>query len=322
LAEFGVDPAPFVALAGLDLDVIGLPDNRIAFNDGGRLLTACVSATGCRHFGLILGQRCGISNLGQPGALSRHAPDVGHALRAFVEHQHLSSLGAVAFLSRTDHDICLHYAIYALNVAGAGQIEAVAIAVAFNMLRELCGPQWRPEEINFAFSAPADPTPFRHFFKPPVRFGTQQTAIIFAERWPRQPVQGAEPRTYSRLQREIAAVPGLSASAQVQRAVRILIEDGRVSGDRVAAILEVNRRTLSRRLQKEGETLRSIVGDVEFSLAHQLLSHSDTAILDIAFKLGYSDASAFTRAFRRWTGITPGQWRLAAQQRVEPSRGI
>jgi AraC-like DNA-binding protein len=86
---------------------------------------------------------------------------------------------------------------------------------------------------------------------------------------------------------------------------------GEVSMDAVARIFAVHRRTLNRRLREHGVTLRQLIEDVRRQLARQLLRDTDLSVLAIAETLGYADASAFTRAFRRWFGTTPSGWRAA-----------
>ena len=82
LRQLGVDPAEVLAEAGLDPKAFDDPDNRIPFAGRSRLICLCVARTGCRHFGLLVGQQGGLSSLGLVGYLALHSPDVGMALRA------------------------------------------------------------------------------------------------------------------------------------------------------------------------------------------------------------------------------------------------
>jgi hypothetical protein len=82
LRRLGADPAAIVAEAGFDLDVFDDPDNLVSFAARGRLMRQCVTATGCAHFGLLVGQRSGLHHLGLVGLLAKYSPDVGMALRS------------------------------------------------------------------------------------------------------------------------------------------------------------------------------------------------------------------------------------------------
>ena len=71
----------------------------------------------------------------------------------------------------------------------------------------------------------------------------------------------------------------------------------------------MHRRTLSRRLNASGTSFQRLVDEGRFEIARQMLENTDGEIKQIAVILEYADASAFARAFRRWSGITPSQWR-------------
>ena len=81
------------------------------------------------------------------------------------------------------------------------------------------------------------------------------------------------------------------------------------SAERIAALFSVHPRTLARQLQACGTRFQALVDEVRFEIARQLLDQSTMDVREVASALDYADASAFTRAFRRWSGRTPAQWR-------------
>jgi AraC-like DNA-binding protein len=89
------------------------------------------------------------------------------------------------------------------------------------------------------------------------------------------------------------------------------------SGDEVAKQLSMHRRTLDRRLKTEGTTFQEVLDEVRFEAACQLLDTARIPITEIAATLGYAETSAFSRAFRRWSGTTPLERRRKSQ--MEPS---
>ena len=92
-----------------------------------------------------------------------------------------------------------------------------------------------------------------------------------------------------------------------------MILDDRHSGDDVARLLSLHRRTLNRRLHALGTTYQQVLDQVRFDIARQLLATSDVSLDDIAATLGYAGVSPFMRTFRRWAGETPGRWRRLAK---------
>jgi len=95
----------------------------------------------------------------------------------------------------------------------------------------------------------------------------------------------------------------------VRRALFSLIVQNDVSVDSVSAMLGMHRRTLNRRLAACGTTLAGLLTEVRYQIARQLLADTDLPLVEIAVTLSYADASAFTRAFRSWSGTTPTAWR-------------
>jgi AraC-like DNA-binding protein len=98
-------------------------------------------------------------------------------------------------------------------------------------------------------------------------------------------------------------------SDTLRRLLRTELLRGQCSVSDVAGLCRLHRRTLSRRLKAEGTAFRQLADEMRFEIAGQLLSNPRITFSQIATTLGYSEASAFTRAFRRWSGQTPTAWR-------------
>jgi AraC-like DNA-binding protein len=107
----------------------------------------------------------------------------------------------------------------------------------------------------------------------------------------------------------------LGTITQIRQIARALIAQGGASGEEVARSLRINRRTLDRRLQALGTTVRELLDEVRFETARDMLRQTDSGVAEIAAILGYADASVLTRAFRRWSGTTPARWRAGARAR-------
>jgi AraC-like DNA-binding protein len=312
LRDLGVDPAAVLGAAGIDAGQLGEPTTTIPYAAMGRLLTRCVALTRCPHFGLLVGAREGASSLGVVGFLAINSPDVRTGLRNVVAHMHHYQRGAVPTLSSDGENARFGYTIYQRNVESVDQIYDGAMALCTNILRSLCGPGWRPTEIAFARPAPSDLRPYRKFFESPLRFDAEETYIAFASRWLEEPVAGADPMLYRVLRRQVdqlEVLHGTGLAATLRGIIRTLLVSGSCSADTAAAMLGVHRRTLHRHLKAENVTFDALVEAVRAELARELLSDPRTPLSQVAATLGYSDASAFSRAFRRWFDTTPARWR-------------
>jgi AraC-like DNA-binding protein len=313
LRDHGVDPDAVIAEVGFRPGLFDDAENRIPFASLGHLLAICVARTGCSHFGLQVGQQGSPSSLGLVGFLAQHSPDVESALRTLVRYLHHHDRGAVPTLVISEGSAIVGYAIYQPRVEAAEQIADGAIAVIFNIMRRLCGPDWQASEVRFAHRAPPDLGPFRRFFRSPLRFDAEQNAVSFAAEWLKRPLTSADPELRRLLQKQIDELETRMASDfpdQVRRVLRTALLTHAAAANDIATLFSMHPRTLNRHLRACGTTFQQLADEVRFEISRQMLSHSSMTLSEIAAALDYADASAFGRAFCRWSGITPRRWRV------------
>ena len=253
--------------------------------------------------------------MGLVGQLIAHSSTVGEALRLGVVYHHLNSQGGVVFLQDRGASAEFGYAIYHRGVQGAAHIYDGVLSALINYMRELCGSSWVPSEVLVAHAPPADVSPYRRLFRCPVRFNSELSALRFPAHWLKRAVPGADGRILRDLEKQASTLAQPDLIEKLHRSLRVLLLSGASSGDAMADVLTMHRRTLNRRLKEQGTTFREVLEDVRFEAARQLLSATQLVLDDIAAALGYAGASPFTRAFRRRSGTTPGKWRDEAQAR-------
>jgi AraC-like DNA-binding protein len=312
LRDFGVDPDPVIREAGLNPVLFDDDTNVISHAALGRLLTLCVARTNCPHFGLLVGKRATILSLGMVGRLMQHSDTLGEALRALVANLSIQNRGAVPSLTISDDMALFSFAVYQPDVESAEQISDGALAVSVNAVRALCGSEWNPAEVLLPRAAPADAEPYRHHFRGPVRFNQEIATIVLPVSDLGLRIAGADPILRDLLEERIKRLkggPGSGFTDNIRRLLRTRLTINRCSADEIADLLAMHRRTLSRRLKDGGMGYRAIANEMRFEIARQLLLDTELTLGQIAAALGYSEASAFTRAFRRWSGETPTIWR-------------
>ncbi|WP_114943644.1 AraC family transcriptional regulator [Microvirga calopogonii] len=320
LRGFGIDPAPVIREAGLDPALFDDGANIIPHAALGRLLTLSVARTHCPHFGFLAGRHATILSLGLVGRLMQHSETVGDALRALVSNLCIQNRGAVPSLTVSDGMALLTFSIYQPEAESADQISDGSLAVAVNALRTLRGADWNPAEVLLPRAAPADQEPYRRHFRSPVRFNQESATLVFPAHDLDHRIDGADPMVREVLEeriRQMKLAQGREFSDDIRRLLRTRLTSARCSAEDIAETLAMHRRTLSRRLKDSGMGYRAIANEIRFEIARQLLQDTEVPLGQIAAALGYSEASAFTRAFRRWSGRTPKAWR--ADGRVDPA---
>ncbi|MBR0692037.1 AraC family transcriptional regulator [Bradyrhizobium lablabi] len=310
LREMGEDPATVIAGAGIDPDLLRNPENSLTFVELGRLIQACVAATKCEHFGLLVGQRSGTASLGLVGRLMQTAPTVKDAILDLCTNQRRYVRGSVVYLLVQNDVAFLGYAIHLPGVQAIEQITDGAIAVGFNLLRELAGTA--PDEVLCSRRAPGNTAPYRSLFGSNPRFDAEQCALVFPARLLSRPVRSADPALRRILEKSVAdywAIEQPNITQTVVRMLRARVISPDTSLEAVASELSMLPRTLNRRLQAEGRSFRELINEARFEVARQLLGGTRMEITDIALALGYGDPSNFTHAFQRWSGMAPSEWR-------------
>lgn len=316
LGQLDVPPGPLFESEGLSLDDFSQPENRVPFDVLMRLLVRCRDATGMEDFNLLLGRRWHLGHFGWLGRKMRAAPTVGHALRLLAAYQHYNSDAGAAFLLVYQGVASLGYIVYRVPREDVSPAYELTMMVGLGIMRELCGASWSASEVLFARSAPSSPSRFHQAFGCPVRFDNDHCALHFPARWLEAvPVTAATEGRPA----DPSDAPGPGDPFQwLHRTVRLLLVEGKSTGDDLARILALNRRTLNRRLRARGTTFRQVLDEVRYDTARQLLAQTNVPIEEIAAALCYSEVSAFTHAFRRWSATTPGQYRVSARK---PAKG-
>jgi AraC-like DNA-binding protein len=311
LQQLGHDPRPVLRRVGLSLKSMSNPDMIVPFANIGRLLSACAVVSGCPYFGLLVGQQVPTSALGVLGYTIQNATDVDTALSNLIRYRGLNDRGGFITLEREGALARLQYSIIKQDITGADQMYDCAVAIGCNILRGLCGHDWTPIEVLLAHDRPEDRAPFDTFFRCPVRFNAVYSGLLFNRRWLEKAPPGADPLLYRHMLREARDLhhDEPADTHEMPLLLRALLRAGLCKQEEVAALLGINRRTLGRQLRSAGTTFRHEVEAMRFAQAKHLLADATLNTKQVAFTLSYVDVSAFSHAFKRWSGMSPGQWR-------------
>ncbi len=316
--SLGVAWSDLRAAAGVPGDPFDDPEKLISFREGSRFLGLCADRSGCAHLGVLTGSHTSLQALGMVAHLARAAPDVRSALALVSRYLTLTDGGGLASLSEDERYASYGYAIYEPGVEHAEIVYDHVMAVAWNVLRELCGSAWLPHQVMLARRRPADLRPYRNFFRAPLRFDADQSAVVFDRGWLDQPIATADA---ARLRELLAEVRRVEAQATgtlpelVRRVLRRQLLSDNASMASVAAELSMHRRTLDRKLASFSVSYQALNDEVRYEVARQLLDDTEMPVIAIAQSLHYNDTSAFTHAFRRWSGSSPTQWRQSMGKR-------
>ncbi|HEX6307739.1 MAG TPA: AraC family transcriptional regulator [Longimicrobiales bacterium] len=212
---------------------------------------------------------------------------------------------------RDEHCLCLAR-------SDGGPVPAVYVDYVFAALVSRIRMRIRPDlhvrRVELRQSEPESTVAYLELYRAPVRFAASMDRLCFsAAEWdtPTVTADAALARLLEEHARILARrIPDAGAGfrSEVQRAIVSVLPEGGSAED-VARALHVSVRTLQRRLVGSGTTFRELFDTVRGQLAEEYLTDAKVSTAEVAFLLGFSDQTSFNRAFRRWTGESPGRWR-------------
>jgi AraC-like DNA-binding protein len=270
----------------------------------------------CEYLGLLVGQRSGLAMAGLAGQIALCAETAGEGLQNFADFFSLHNTAATVSVIKSGGFTRLVYAIVAPGMGDTNQLQLGAMATAFNIMRDLCGPGFMPTVVTIAGSAPSNLRPCQKFFQAPLRFDSDESALIFEEHWLDRPLPPVDPLRRAQVEAE-ARKRRNEFLADFPTALRHTLHrqmmTGECSMDSVAARLFMHRRTLDRRLKQHGLLYGEVLESVKREMACRLLCDTQLQIQQIAESLLYASAANFSTAFHRWTGVTPSAFRRRAR---------
>ncbi len=187
------------------------------------------------------------------------------------------------------------------------------LAVMVLMGRRI-SPGWNPLQVRFAYPEPSDTAEHVRVFQSTLRFGATDSCLVFSAERLAAPMPKADARLCTILDRHaeqlLEQLPAADRLVdQVRQLVLSELRGGEPTNQRIARKLALSTRTLRRRLQEEGTTFKQILEELRRDMALRYLSERQLSPGEVAYLLGFSTPSAFHKAFKRWTGVTPAQAR-------------
>ena len=290
-----------------------------------RLWRAAVHCTQDAGFGLKAGAGVGPASFNEVSYLLQSAPTLRAALALVQKYQRLISDGG-RFQTITGPEACwvVYHPRQGALAFSPHQIESVLAAVVV-FARWVTGSALRPQRVQLSQARIGPLAGYREVFQCPVDFEQAFSGVLLANAQLDAPLPQANAQLAQAHQQQAAArLAALSRQDGLEQTLRMWIAS-QLQGQaparaQAARALGLSERTLARRMRAEGLSYSALLDGVRRDAALQAVAQTTRALSDIALALGYAEPSVFTRAFRRWTGATPGQWRGrgVADMRAQP----
>ena len=314
ISRYGGDVDRIFGVSGIDPELMRHPTLSLDLGSYCRVLEEAAAQSGCDNFGLYYGQQFRPQALGLLGYIGLCSATLEEALRnfaaAFPLHQHdtLIRLVDVGECYRFD------YRVEHAAIIGKRQDAELTMGMLLNLMRHQRGPNWAPRAVHFEHARPEAWQDHLRLFDAPVQFNQPCNSMLIPKRdLAGQVMADADPMLLMVMQDAIRRLGAQSQQprdvlAQARGLVRNALLQSEPGLEQIAMALDLSGASLQRRLREQGLSFSGLIDEVRRELALHYL-RQNLSITELAPLLGYSETSAFSRAFRRWFGVSPRQWR-------------
>ncbi len=306
---------------GIETDLVHLETATITVPLLERIMEACIARTRQGHFPFALGETFAFDYLPDLETFINTSSSLREAVRVFEWVREL--INPMLDVQLEEHGDQAHLVLYTTDTAqNPAAIKPYFTETTFASIlkfgRNLLGEQAPFGELRFRHAAPPYAGEYERYFRLPVRFAQARDELVFERKLLDHPLEGGFPALHrqaeyraEQLLRQSPRRTGLAACIEQAYAA-----DTRLIGrgiEAVAATLRLHPRTLQRRLREQGTSFAEIHDRARYRAAMASLQQGDTDLETLSEQLGFSDRRSFTRAFKRWSGVSPSAFRSHSQ---------
>lgn len=310
----GASPELLMARVGLTPAQLRDPDSRIGLTELMKLGAAAIRETGKPGIGLLMGELCRVSDMGLPGLLAMTSPTLGEALDTLTRFEPLNGRcyrGVSTYAPQLP--AAIFYSIAPYNEYNRFVVDSV-LGSWKTLAETLTGESGLVAEVHIEFPAPDYAALYEPFFQAPVTFGRPESRLVLKPEAAGLPVRDAQPLVHLQLlglaQAHLKKLEvNDTFNGRVQQILGPLLHGQAPTLEATAERLGLPDWTLRRKLKDEGTTFQALLDAMRKDLALGYMRDTQMSFGEIAFVLGFSTPGAFQRAFKRWTGETPGEHR-------------
>ena len=310
----GVRASSLYQAASLDPASLRSPDHRIPFAQLVSLYEIAAALTNDDAFGLHVGESVDATAFDVLGYSVINSANLGEALARVVRYHSIWTDGAGFDLRDHGDKTRLNYQYLDSLIREHRHDAEMTFAAFVTLARAVTGTDWQPESVNFQHATPRDVSEHERIFRCPVGFAADKNEFVMKSSVLLLSIKKADAK--------LCAVLDQHAEVLLKRypyhddligRARVIISNelngGNPAIDGVAQKLGMSPRTLQRKLRQHDTSHQQLVDDLRKNLALRYLDEPSMAIGEVAYLLGFSESSAFHRAFKRWTGQTPSEYR-------------
>lgn len=316
LKQLGEDPEPVLQRHGLSSDKLD-PTTRIERARELRIYAEMAETLNNPLVGLKMGSFFGLAGYGPLVMLLMTCPTAYEAMQTGIRYQRLTYLYGTLRLEPGERlsalildPMMMPHKAFRFRVDGE-------VSGTYKMIRDMqatMGLNLKPERVDMPYPKPPEAAAYEEHFGCPVRFGEHEARFWLRNEHLQLKLPTADPNAHAMYRTMCDQQLKAQEISTDTLADRVLAHLGMFNGhfpsaEEVAKSFDMSERSLRRQLSEDGRSFRDLLADARYAKARYLLKHTTLPIDDIAVQIGYAESAAFIHAFRRWAGVTPGEFR-------------
>src|SRR5690606_2202149 len=239
-------------------------------------------------------------------------------LKLTQQYVHLHAQGISLHLESDEEQLRIEYRLQLQEPVDLRQLRELGLGVTQRSMASLFGEQWQPHQLLVSHAAMGDPAEYARLFPCPVLFEQPCSGVVAgSDIYSLRPLEQRK-QLKSHLIEQYRFSQPTDITEQIRYVLQSILSTGEARLEVVARLLGQHPRSLQMALQKQGQTFRELLDQVRYAEARQQLRLSTQSITDLALHLGYADETAFSRAFKRWSGMAPRHWRAHSARQTLP----
>ncbi|MDA8486629.1 AraC family transcriptional regulator [Pseudomonas resinovorans] len=313
LDALGLDSADLCRQAQLDPALMDDPNARYPLSATTRLWQLAVEASGDPALGLKISTYVSPTTFHALGYALVASGSLREVFERVVRYHQVVSDALELELSREGDRYLFRLRVREDGFEPAPEAVDAFAAIYVRTCRNRIGRDYAPLAVHLRRPQPADPQPWHAVFRAPLVFGAEENLLEFAAADFERPLDDANAELAEHneavLKRTLEQLQQPTWSRKVRACLEAQLPNGEPSAERIAHSLHLSLRSLQRHLADEGCSYEQLLGDTRQALALAHMRDPRCSISEIAYLLGFADTSSFSRAFKRWTGLSPSQYR-------------
>ncbi|HKU37831.1 MAG TPA: AraC family transcriptional regulator [Polyangiales bacterium] len=311
-AALGADRAQLLENVGISDATLASPEARISYRQYGILTGNALRLTGNSALGLDYGRNIRAAQMGPLGLALMNSPNLGAAIDALLRHSH-SLLPAFDLALRVEGEHAILSATETLSLDPFRVFSTEAVLASIDVqIRSIVGSAWKVRAVRLQYPQPEHAARYAELFEAEILFDQPANEIEFDASLLSTQIAFADPATAKLAEQFCAEQLGPHVAEGLLGQVRKLLDSARgplPNLDQLSRTLQTSPRTLRRSLHAMGTSYQTLLENSRRTRALEWVTATTLTFDEIAKRLGFSDVRSFRRAFKRWTGHTPGDHR-------------